>query len=234
MQNQKNSLSLKLSSFFRLKQKKVQLRVISLEAGTSLNCDCRSAWLKDHWKRLKLEASNEIVRFFIARFSIHSLNDHFYRPEKESTAGQRFAGKSQLEDLFIKQSNLTYEQLIELNLNRIANFEQNLDQVKCREQVAGEPADGDLFLVKGVDEKFDAHHFANNKFNLNYLAKIERRKANRKQSVLDAFQHSMRSCLRSSAFASRATNLFNEINYLASLGGCLLASVLVQKFIASY
>ena len=206
--------------------------MITLESGTALNCDCRSAWLKEHWKQLKLGASNEIARFFIARFSADSLNDNFDRhlQENEPAAGKRFGGKSQLEDLFIKQSNLTYEQLIELNLNRISSFEQTLDQVKCREQA--EPPDADLFLVKGVDEKFDAHQFANHKFNLNYLAKIERRRGDRKQSVLDAFQQSMRSCVRS--LANKANNLFNEINYLPTLTGSLLAGVLTQKFIVSY
>ena len=203
-----------------------------MEPGTALTCDCQSAWLKDHWKQLKLEASNEIARYFIARFSLDSLNDNFYRhlQENEAAAAKRFGGgKSQLEDLFIKQSNLTYEQLIELNLNRIATFERNLDQVKCRE--ATEP-ETDLFLVKGVDEPFDARHFTNAKFNSNYLAKIERRQADRKQSVLDAFQHSMRSCVRS--FTNNANNLFNEINYLPTLAGCLLTGILAKKLIVSY
>ena len=178
-----------------------------------------------------------MARFFIARFSI-DLNDHFYRrvQEQESASSKRFGGKSQLEDLFIKPSttNLTYEQLIELNFNRIASFEQNLDQVKCREQAeSSSPPENDLvFLVKGVDERFDPHQFNNQKFHLNYLAKIERRKADRKQSVLDAFQHSMRSCVRS--FANDANNLFNEINYRTTLAGTLLAGILAQKFICSY
>lgn len=164
-------------------------------------------------------------------FSIDSLNEkhHFYHLEEKESTTNKF-NKNQLDDLFIKQ-NLTYEQLIELNLNRILNLEQNLEQVKCKEQ--NEQPDNDLFLVKDINEKFDHHHFNNNKFNLNYLNKIEKRKNERKQSILDAFQSTMKTCIRS--LTNNSNNLFNEINYLKYFGGSFLVNFIIcQNLVFTY
>lgn len=205
-------------ALFSFEQKPFQLQTITFERDTILNCDCTTTWLKEHWKTRRLDASNVIAKWF----SIDSQNDnhlHRHQPEKESTASK--LNKNQLDELFMQQNaNLTYEQLIDSNLNRQQNLEANLDQVKCATP-ENEP-DNDLFLVKKFDEKFDHHHFGNGRFSLIYLTKIRQMKNDRKSSILDAFQHQMRSCVRT---ATNSTKL-NEINYLL----LMVLAFLVLKF----
>lgn len=194
-----------------------------------LNCDCRSNWLKDHWKKLKLDTSKEIARWFL----IDSQNDnhlhhHHHIPDKDSST-LRLYNNNQLDDLNKQNAgNLTYEQLIELNSNRLRKLEANLDEIKCREEYGGKQEDDEHFFIKRSDEKLD--NLNNNKLNSMYLNKLNRMRNNRKLSILDAFQYQMRSCV-SSPLANSSKYLFNEINYFGYFSFVVLVNLIVQKFI---
>ena len=183
------------------KQKRFHVGSITFEPDTVLDCEnCKLAWLKDYWKKKKLDASNEIVKFFTNWFSkldVVALSENHHLKN---------FNKNQLDSLFVSQNtNLTYEQLIELNLNEIAEFETNLDEIKCINQPSAGQQVNELPLLINNDS-------FNSKFNLIYLDKIERRRNDRKLSILDAFQREMRSCVQS--LTNNSNNLFNEINYL--------------------
>lgn len=194
-----------------------------------MDCDCRSTWIKEYWKKLKLDASNEIAKHFTKWLSIDTQNDNHlshrhHSIEKDTTTTTTKFNKNQLDEQFIINSNRnlnqTYEQLIDEFLNRNQLLEDNLNLVKCRDQ--NDYLDNDLFLVKKKDENFDDDHqqhqlyFSNSRFSLIYLNKMKFMKNDRKLSILDSF-HKMRSCLPTSSTNSAFSGSFklNKINYLA-------------------
>lgn len=120
--------------------------------------------------------------------------------------------------------NLTYEQLIELNSNRLIELENNLDQIKCKDQPEIELDDN--FLIKKANEKLGDNNF--NKLNIMQSIKINKMKNDRKLSILDAFQYQyMRSCIRS--LNNNSKNLFNNINYFTYFSSIILVNLIVQQ-----